>query len=144
MLAKWEFWKLLHSLTIFFYHTWRLIITTPSLSLWNWHHHPQTYFQWDKKKPRTQSFTDPELVRVSRKKKKKHNALDLLEPEAMPATDSNNDRDDETSKALKMTILPSFVVSTLVLHMLAKWEFSKTCTNFPLLTPLSLSLKIKK
>ncbi|KAL2602034.1 hypothetical protein AAZV13_10G203500 [Glycine max] len=54
----------------------------------------------NKKKPKTQSLTDPDLDGVSGKKTKKRKASDLLEPEAMPAAYSYNNGDDETSSDL--------------------------------------------
>ena len=77
-----------------------------SLSLWN-RHHPQTYFQQDKKKPKTQSLTDPKLDGVSESK-----ALDLLEPQAMPAAYNNSTR-ISTQEALRKEI--------------NKYHFQRTC-----------------
>ncbi|KHN02770.1 DEAD-box ATP-dependent RNA helicase 7 [Glycine soja] len=54
----------------------------------------------NKKKPKTQSLTDPDLDGVSGKKTKKRKASDLLEPQAMPAAYSYNNGDDETSSDL--------------------------------------------
>ena len=96
-----------------------------SLSLWN-RHHPQTYFQQDKKKPKTQSLTDPKLDGVSESK-----ALDLLEPQAMPAAYNNNDGDEET------TNVPSPVIQVNhYLHPLHSYK------EEPFFISISLSLSL--